>query len=193
MVADLESFLDQILSIKQDAPGVADGLTDEAFNWRPAQDRWSIAECFEHLNMTAAAYLPRFDAVIAGARTAGWTSPGPFSYGFIERWAAKSMEPPAKRRLPAPAMLRARGPLARDAVMTRFMEMQDAIAERVRRADGVDLRRAKVKALFGPFWFSLGQSIQLALAHERRHIWQARDVRNALERAEGKGLRAAQR
>lgn len=94
---------------------------------------------------------------------------------------SRSMEPPAKLRFRAPATLMAHAPLSRHAVMTRFLDTQDQIAVRVRRADGVDLRRVKVKALFGPIRISLGQTLQVLLAHERRHIWQARAVRRALE------------
>lgn len=190
MVSDVESFLEQILSIRQDAPGVVGGLSDDAFNWMPASNAWSIGQCFEHLNLIAAGYLPRVEAAVDAARAAGRTSRGPFSYGFIERWIAKEMEPPPKRRLRAPRSLSAQSALSRDAVMTRFFETQDSLAALIRRADGIDLQRTKLRALIGPLRLSVGQIFQILLAHERRHIWQAREVRKALERAERTGLRA---
>jgi hypothetical protein len=181
VVSDIESFLEQILSIKQDAPGIADGLTDEQFNWQPAQGRWSIGQCLEHLNITAEKYLPVLDAAIDSARRAGRTSAGPFAYGFVERFFARTMEPPVQRRwMRAPAAFQASGRLAREPVMARFLAMQEGLDARVRRADGVDLRHVKVKSQFGPMRFSLGQTFQILLAHERRHVWQAREVRKAI-------------
>jgi hypothetical protein len=37
--AELEGYADQRLSIKQDAPGLASGLSAGQFNWRPAPSR----------------------------------------------------------------------------------------------------------------------------------------------------------
>jgi hypothetical protein len=88
MVAEIETYLDQLLSIKQDAPGLVAGLSDAQLNWRPAQNRWSIAECFEHLIVSADVFLPAIDGRLEQGRASGMVSPGPFAYGPSERWAS---------------------------------------------------------------------------------------------------------
>ena len=63
--------------------------------------------------------------------------------------------------------------------MDGFLRWQDVLAERIRAADGLDLRRARRRSPILPlFTWSLGTMFALTLAHERRHIWQARQVRN---------------
>src|SRR5262249_27412667 len=62
-------------------------------------------------------------------------------------------------------------------VRSEFQRWQDEIAARLRESNGLDLRRAKYVWPFWPVKWSLGASFQLLLAHERRHIWQARQVR----------------
>ena len=52
MIAEIETYQDQLLSITQDVPGLIGRLSDEQFNWRPAANRWSMAECFDHLNVS---------------------------------------------------------------------------------------------------------------------------------------------
>ena len=74
MMPELETYQDQLLSIKQDAEGLMSVLTDAQFNWRPAPGRWSIAECFDHLNTTARLFVPAIDAAIATARAREWRS-----------------------------------------------------------------------------------------------------------------------
>ena len=67
-----------------------------------------------------------------------------------------------------------------DDVMTRFMSYQDRLAELIKSADGLDLRRtdcAPPPARYSAY--SLGTSFAATLAHERRHVWQAREVRTA--------------
>jgi hypothetical protein len=63
--------------------------------------------------------------------------------------------------------------------MDGFAQWQDRLEERVRAADGLDLRRARQRSpVFPLVKWSLGTMLALVLAHERRHIWQARQVRN---------------
>ena len=58
MNPELDIYLEQIRYIRQDVAAIVADLGDGQFTWRPAPDRWSIGECFEHLNLTAAAYRP---------------------------------------------------------------------------------------------------------------------------------------
>jgi hypothetical protein len=49
--------------------------------------------------------------------------------------------------------------------------------ELVSQANGLDLERIKVASPAGPVKFPLGQRIALLAAHDRRHLWQAWEVR----------------
>jgi hypothetical protein len=178
MTPEIEGYLDQLLSVQQDVPGIVANLTDEQFNWQPSRDRWSIAQCFDHLNLTAGRFLPAIDAAIDHARQRGLLSPGPFTYPLLERWFVRSTEPPPKLRNKAFKAFVPVSGKAKSDVMGRFMEYQEEIGARLKRADGIDLRRAKHKSPVLPLiTWRLGTMLALMLAHERRHIWQARQVR----------------
>jgi hypothetical protein len=176
---ELEIDLEQIRYIRQDVGALVANLTPAQFNWRPAADRWAIGECFDHLNLTAAAFVPAIDLTIADARARGLRSDGPFVYPLLERWFVASNEPPPKRRFRAFKAYRPASRLEPQPVMIAFHAWQDQLAERVAAADGLDLRRARRRSPILPLvkW-SLGTMLALVLAHERRHIWQARQVRN---------------
>jgi hypothetical protein len=177
--AEIEGYLEQIRYIRQDVGALVANLTDAQFNWRPVADRWSIAECFDHLNLTARAMMPAIEAATADARTRGLTSNGPFVYPLVERLFIASNEPPPRRRFRAFRAYRpgARKPVSE--VMDEFLGWQDRLAERVQQADGIDLRRARRRSPILPIvTWSLGTMFALTLAHERRHIYQARQVRN---------------
>jgi hypothetical protein len=181
MNSDIESFHFQLQSIAQDAPGIANGLTDAQFNWRPAPGQWSVGDCFAHMNKGGAMFLPVIDRAIARARTQGLTSPGPFVFSMFERIVLRMTEPPVRLKNRAPKALQ---PLAdptrsADKVLREFQELQAAIDERILRADGLDLKRVRERSPALPLikW-SLGTLLAITLAHERRHLWQARNVRN---------------
>jgi hypothetical protein len=179
MNPELEGYLEQIRYIRQDVAAIVAGLSAEQFNWQPADGRWSIGQCFDHLNRTAAAFAPAMDRAIADARTRRITSAGPFAYPLLERLFVTSNEPPPKRRFRAFKAYRPPARTEPQAVMDAFAQWQDRLEERIRAADGLDLRRARQRSPILPLvkW-SLGTMFALVLAHERRHIWQARQVRN---------------
>jgi hypothetical protein len=182
VIAELETYQDQLLSIRQDAQGLMSGMSDAQFNWRPAPNRWSMGECFQHLNSCAAnLFVPGIDSAITTARSKGLRSPGPFVYPALQRMFLRTSEPPPRMRFKAPALVRPAQPKPLAGIREEFLEWQDQIAERIKQADGLDLLRARARSPLRVWKWSLGTFFAVTLAHERRHIWQARQVRNERE------------
>lgn len=86
MNAELAGYLRQIEAAKREGAALLVGMTDAQFNWRPGPNRWSIGQCFDHLNVSVRKTLPAFDRAIAAARDRGSLAPGPFRYGWFSRW-----------------------------------------------------------------------------------------------------------
>jgi hypothetical protein len=175
-------MLDQLDAIKREGHAVAAGLSDAQVNWHPGEARWSIAECLQHLNVAVTKTLPAFDRAIAEGRSKGKTAPGPFRYGWFSRWMVASMEPPPKRRMRTfPIFALSAGATYRGAdVLREFTTVRDRLAERVRQADGLDLAHVRtISPVNRLLRLPLGAYLQFVIAHERRHLWQARQVRAA--------------
>ena len=68
MHADLQAMLAQIEAIKAEGQAVTAGLSDDQLNWHPAEGRWSVLDCIEHLNVSVTKTLPAFDRSIAEGR-----------------------------------------------------------------------------------------------------------------------------
>ena len=186
MNPDLQEMLRQLEGIKADGHAVCAGLTESQFNWRPGEGRWSIAECLVHLNRAVSATLPAFDRAISEGRAKGRTAPGgggPARYGWFSRWMIGSMEPPPKRRMKTFPIFQVPvgGSHAIVRVLPEFVAVRDQLAERVRQADGLDLRKNRtVSPVTRLLRMPLGAYLQFVITHDRRHLWQARQVRNAL-------------
>ncbi len=178
--AELRDYLRQWEEAKSSASRLVEDLSDEQLLWTPSPDGWSIAECFGHLNATVEAYFPRIDRAIEEGRAAGLLGDGPFRHGFLMNRFIKMLQPPPRRRFKVP------GPIFQPKVDTpvrdtceRFLSHQDSLAERVRRADGLDLARVRlVSPLTRWLRMSLGQCFSLVATHQRRHLWQAARVRD---------------
>jgi hypothetical protein len=75
---ELRDYVRQFEDVKSAARHLVEGLSDEQLRWEPAPDRWSIAECFSHLNVTADQYYPAIDRSMRLARERGLLGEGPF-------------------------------------------------------------------------------------------------------------------
>jgi hypothetical protein len=183
MHPDLQSMLDQIAAIKAEGQAVTARLTEAQLNWHAEEGSWSILDCLEHLNVGVTKTLPAFDRSITEGRARGQMSNGPFRYGWFARMVARSMEPPPKWRMRAPKLIRVAPAMSRRSaeVLPEFARVRDQLAERVRGADGLDLAHVRlISPVNRLLRVPLGTYFNFILAHDRRHLWQARNVRNRL-------------
>ena len=183
MHADLQAMLAQIEAIKAEGRAVTAGLSDDRLNWHPAEGSWSILDCLEHLNVSVTKTLPAFDRAIAEGRAKGQLSGGPFRYGWFARLVVASMEPPPRFRMRSPRLIRVAPSTTRRSaeVLPEFVRVRDQLAERVRQANGLDLAHVRlISPVNRLLRVPLGCYFDFILAHERRHLWQARNVRNRL-------------
>ena len=179
LVTDLADFLLQLDEIDADAAKLFWGLAENQFHWSPVASRWSIAQCVVHLGILGRRYLSALDETIERANAENLVSRGPFRYGFLDRWIAHATEPPPGIRLRTPAAARPPDDQALAEVSENFHLLQNELRTRVRAANGLDLARAKVTSPFvKSLKMGLGPCFAFLLAHERRHLWQAWQVRN---------------
>jgi DinB superfamily len=178
--AETLSMLDQLDAIKKEGEGVAAGLSEAQFNWRPGPGRWSIAQNLNHLNVGDLKVLPAFDRAIAEGRAQHRVAPGPFRYRWFSRFMIREMEPPPKRRMKTPLKGSAGEDHRLADVLPEFARVRDELARRVRQSDGLDLAHIRtISPVNRLIRLPLGAYFAFILAHDRRHLWQARQVRNA--------------
>lgn len=177
---EVERLLGEIAANVQDVKVVTRDLDDAQFNWRPAPGAWSMSECIAHLNVVDGQDMPPLAQAIEAAKTAGLFDQGPYRYGLLSRWFVRTMEPPPGRlKFKAPPVYAPPAGQPLEKVLTEYLKIQDRFAELVRRSSGVDLKRVKVGTPVNRYLkFSLGQRFALLTAHDRRHLWQAWQVRS---------------
>lgn len=180
LAPELDEFRRQFEQISAEADAITAGLTDDQYNWRPSGDRWSIAQCIEHLNATTRVDLPWLDEAIAEGIRRGLYGEGPFTYGWLGRFFAWFLEPPARLRTRAPKSMQPPDYRPRKESMAAFRAYQVQYVDRLRQSNGLDLARATMRVT-GASWLRIpiGSGFAATLAHERRHLWQARQVLSA--------------
>jgi DinB superfamily len=177
LTPEIDEFRCQFEQVSTEAATLTSPLTDDQFIWRPAASAWSIAECLEHLNATARAYLPALDEGIADAIRRGVYGEGPFTYNWIGRIYVRFIEPPVRLRLQAVPQVYPGAGRSRREILAAFRAYQVQYIDRLRQANGVDLARARVRAPVAAWLrIPLGTGFAIMAAHERRHLWQAKKV-----------------
>ncbi len=172
----------QIQDVRRRAQQLVSGLTAEQFTRRPDPAKWSIAECIAHLNVTAGVVQPKIaDAIEQGKRDKA-TGKGPFAPGPKGRLLIWVAEPPPKLRIRAPKNIappeQIGDPLQ---LLPEFMKAQDGWERLMQDSEGLDLGKIKVGQRFSLFRSRLAATIPWMLAHQRRHLWQAENVKRKLQ------------
>jgi hypothetical protein len=178
---ELEQYHQQFEQIASEAQELASGLTEAQFNWRPSPEQWSIEECLSHLTMVGQAELLAIEAAVDSARANGITGGGPFEYPVWERYFLRETEPPVRHATHARKRFVPLHGQPVTGILPTFLHVQRHLGIQIERADGLDLRRVKVLTpITKLFKLSLGATLALTAAHERRHMAQARRVRERL-------------
>lgn len=179
LAPELQGYQRQFEKTKEEARQLASGLSGRAFNWRPSKGQWSISECLLHLTAAGQGYLKAMDQSIEQGRAKGVTGAGPFRHGLLARWAIRITEPPVGRKFQAPRQILPIPDQPVTAVLPTFLHLQDELIRRVQQANGLHLGRVKVTSPWKRILhFSLAATFELVAAHQRRHLWQARQVRS---------------
>lgn len=177
---ELERLAYQMKVIRQEAEGLVNGLSPEQLNWRPSPDRWSVALCYEHLNQTNRKMAEALDLAVKRGRQLNQLSEGPFSYGFLARYFLRIMEPPVKRRFKAPAKFVPNPDRSWTQIMEDWHATHDRIASLLMDANGLDLAAVKTTSPASSWIrYPLGIGFWIHAAHDRRHLWQAREIINS--------------
>ena len=93
-ISNLTSELRKVAVDAEETFGV---LTAEQLNWKPAENSWSVGQCFDHLIKTNHKFYPEFEKLAAGTRTNSfWENWSPFS-GWAGRFLINAVSEDSKK------------------------------------------------------------------------------------------------
>jgi len=154
------------------------GLSEAQLNWKPAPDKWSIAQCLDHLAVTSGKFDSYFsDALARGRKKWPADSPPKYRPSFMGGWLIKQVEPLTGRNLQAPKVFRPASSEIRGAA-DKLIQQQTRFLEFVRQTEGVDYNKTRLRSPVTPLMrYSLADAFVITVVHEQRHLLQARRVR----------------
>jgi hypothetical protein len=181
MILDCNRCAREIEQARRRAEALVSGLTPENLTTQPCPGKWSIAECILHLNATAAVVQSLMEKAIAQGKRQNITGAGPFDIGLKGSFLVWVAEPPPKIKIPAPRNVRPPAQIDDpQKLLPAFLKAQDDWERLIRESDGLHLAKIKIGPRFSAFRARLAAAVPWMLAHQRRHLWQAENVKRQI-------------
>lgn len=183
MQRQLKAITDSLRSAQTRLRRLSDELSDENWSKRPGPDRWSAAECVEHLNLTSKAYLALLPDAVMRAKKRGGPAQKHYRRDALG-WFMSIMIGPLRhlgtfRIVPVkttPKFVPKRG-RSRTEILSNFVRLQAELAAVIRSGDRLPLDQVKIVSPFGGrVKYSAYSALVIIARHQHRHIQQAEEA-----------------
>ncbi len=164
-------------AITEEARAVFSGLTPQQLNWKPGPDRWSVGQCLDHLVTANGEYFPLFDAILNGTKKSAFWERVPGLPALWGRMMIRSVSPDSKPKLRAPKIFQPTASSVDGAILQRFLDQQEQVIRYMKASE--PLKAAKIiitSPVTSLITYSLLDAFRILVAHEQRHLLQARKV-----------------
>jgi hypothetical protein len=179
---ELKKLEKEFLDMKSEASDFLGKMSDTQFNKRPADNGWSVAECIDHLIATGADYCDKIDEAIQKLRDKNKLYTGEMKHGFFGGKFIGNVEPPVKRKFKSPAKWRPDSKINKAKATEAYLQLQDRWIDLIHKSQGLDLTKISLPSP-AVSWirFRAFDTFGINSAHQRRHMWQAKNVKKNIK------------
>jgi hypothetical protein len=177
----LNEIAEQFRTISVQLQTIVSSVRIHELNLRPQHDQWSMAECIVHLSLFTQAFLPLIREACERARREAPTETGAYRMDPVGRLLTLVLEPPARLRTATSGRFLPTVVEPLDQVITTFQKLQLELISVVEEAAGLNLNQTKVVSpVSNRVRYNLYSCFLVIASHQRRHLWQADEVRKTL-------------
>jgi hypothetical protein len=150
--------------------------------YQPKEGKWSIVQVLEHLNAYGRYYIPAMEKAITEKKTGkqAWFTPGFWGNFFTNSMKPKNVYE-IKNKMKAAKAFSFPNSLNVDTVLAEFNQQQDSLIRLLDMAQHVDLNEIRLPVTITKvIRLKLGDVFRFLIAHEQRHMIQARNTLNTV-------------
>src|SRR5262247_4029463 len=137
--AELSQLIDEVKKIANDTSNTFGALTPAQLNWKPSAERWSVAQCFEHLIVANKGFFPIFDSIVKGEHKTKAMERIPVLPRLWGRLIVNSQRPTSTRKYKAPKKFQPAQSNLRATIVNDFLDQQERVMEFMEATEGMDL------------------------------------------------------
>lgn len=173
---DLPAVINAANNVASNTRSTFGHLTPSQLNWKPSPERWSIAQCFDHLIAVNKAYFPVIDNVLAGKKRTLWESM-PVLPGLMGKMVIKAVEPTSTRKFKARKNFEAAQSNISGSIINDFVDHQAEVVDKMKATQHLDLEKIIITSPVAALMtYSLIDAYRIIVVHEERHFQQAKRV-----------------
>ncbi len=173
----LQTILDEFTSAEARLHRLSEQIPHEQWPARRDPDRWSVAECVAHLNLTSEAYLPLLNGAIEQAQTMPRPAQVRYRRDILGWLLWRTMGPPVRFAIATPAAFVPAADLPPATLIREFERLQAAQIALLHAVDGKPISEIHVASPFAPGkTYNLYSCFSILPRHQHRHLWQAEQV-----------------
>jgi DinB superfamily len=177
MNEQLDTVIQNARTIAAEARSSFGSLSAAQLNWKPSAERWSIAQCFDHLIASNQGFFPVIESVLAGTRRPTFLERLPILPGLAGKLLIKSLDPASTRKFKAPKNFEPAQSDIRASIIDDFVAQQERIVAGMKSTSHINLKRIVVTSPAASFvTYSLMDAYRVIVVHEQRHFQQAQRV-----------------
>lgn len=173
-----EAFINTILQkgseAKDKARNAFSGISPEQLNWKPSLQKWSIAQCLDHLVISDSSYFAELEKIIAGNyRMKFWEKYSPFT-GMLGKIMKDRLQEEPKIKMKTSKKIQPSSGEMDMGIIDRYHKNLDRFLEYISNCRSVDLDKIIITSpITSVVTYSLRDALQFLIQHEHRHLNQA--------------------
>lgn len=151
-------------------------IPDEVLNKKPGSEKWSVSENFQHIMKVNNSYFPLFEKLKKGNFQAPFIAKIPFFSKLFGNMIFQSVSDGGKKKVKTfPAWQPE--PVFYDNTISDFLQHQILLAEKIKEMEPFTAKKVIIHSPVNKLIvYSLDQAIDIIIAHEWRHLDQAKQV-----------------
>jgi hypothetical protein len=175
----LETVIESITRSFRDEFG---DLTSENLNRKPRPDAWSIGQVIHHLITVNKTYFPIVDAVRKGNYKIPFWGRSEAIAGFLGNSLLKYVGPDYKPRTKTFAVWQPSSSAIDADIVSQFIIHQSELIRFIKSCEDLVARGVVISSPGSRFVvYKLEKAFEIIVAHEQRHLVQARNVHRQME------------
>ena len=177
MTGAIENTIGELDKVTAEAKSLFGNLSPEQLNWKPAAEKWSIAQCLDHLIVSNNTYYPQFNELISGKHRNSFCQNIGFISKFFGGYLIKETGPVVAKPMKSPPAFAPSQSAIAASILSDFEKHQNEFTICIRQLDKVDLDETILSSpALKIITYTLTDLLIILGGHEQRHLNQAKNV-----------------
>lgn len=173
----IENTIAEFDKVTAEAKSLFGNLSTDQLNWKPSAEKWSIAQCLDHLIVSNSTYYPQFDEVASGKHKNSFYQNIKFISKFFGDYLIKETGAVVAKPMQSPAAFVPSQSEIAGTIVLDFEKHQQKFSATIQQLEKIDLEKTIISSpALKIITYSLSNVLTIFVGHEQRHLTQAKNV-----------------